>query len=77
MLAGFFLGPEFPSLLCALLGLGIVSAAARVGLLVPKQSWDFPPPKEWPIEWMGSLEMKLHEIGAHGPRRLHILLLAI
>ena len=63
-LAGVFLGPEFPSLLGALIGLGIVSAAAKVGFLVPKKSWDFAPAKEWPIEWMGSIEMKLDEIGA-------------
>jgi lactate permease len=64
-LAGVFLGPEFPSLLGALIGLGIVSAAARAGFLVPKKSWDFAPaPSEWPTEWMGSIEMKLDEIGS-------------
>ncbi len=70
-LAGIFLGPEFPSLLGALIGLAIVSAAARVGFLVPKQIWDFPPPKEWPNEWLGTLEMKLDEIGA---RKIPVLL---
>jgi lactate permease len=49
-LAGIFLGPEFPSLLGGLIGLGIVSVAARVGFLVPKKSWDFAPAKEWPVE---------------------------
>ncbi|MDO9072151.1 MAG: L-lactate permease [Rubrivivax sp.] len=63
-LAGVFLGPEFPSLLGALIGLGIVSLAARAGFLVPKKIWDFAPAKEWPAEWMGSIEMKLDEIGA-------------
>jgi lactate permease len=37
-LAGVFLGPEFPSLARRLLGLGIVSLAARAGFLVPKKS---------------------------------------
>lgn len=64
MLAGVYLGPEFPSLLGALIGLGIVSIAAKAGFLVPKKSWDFAPAKEWPVEWMGSIEMKLDEIGA-------------
>ncbi len=64
VLAGVFLGPEFPSLLGALIGLGVVSAAARVGFLVPKKSWDFADPKEWPSEWMGTIEMKLDQIGS-------------
>ena len=64
VLAGVFLGPEFPSLLGALIGLGVVSAAARVGFLVPKNSWDFADPKEWPSEWMGTIEMKLDQIGS-------------
>lgn len=63
-LAGVYLGPEFPSLLGALCGLGVVSFAARAGFLVPKKSWDFAPPSEWPAEWMGSIEMKLDEIGS-------------
>jgi lactate permease len=62
-LAGTFLGPEFPSLLGGLFGLGVVSFAARAGFLVPRQSWDFADPKEWPAEWMGSIEMKLDRIG--------------
>ncbi len=64
VLAGVFLGPEFPSLLGALIGLGVVSVAARVGFLVPKTSWDFADPKEWPSEWMGTIEMKLDQIGS-------------
>jgi lactate permease len=62
-LAGVFLGPEFPSLIGALIGLGIVSFAARAGFLVPKKSWDFAPPSEWPADWMGTIEMKLDQIG--------------
>ncbi|MBE0549442.1 MAG: L-lactate permease [Rubrivivax sp.] len=63
-LAGVFLGPEFPSLLGGLLGLGVVSFAARAGFLVPQTSWDFVDPREWPAEWMGTIEMKLDEIGS-------------
>ena len=64
---GVFLGPEFPSLLGGLVGLAIVTSAARVGFLVPKTHWDFADPKEWPSEWMGSLEMKLDQIPHHQP----------
>jgi lactate permease len=58
-LAGRFLGPEFPSLLGGLLGLALATLAARAGFLVPKKTWDFADPKEWPEEWMGNIEMKV------------------
>lgn len=62
---GIFLGPEFPSLLGGLVGLAIVTAAARAGFLVPKRTWDFADPKEWPNEWLGSIEMKLDQLPRH------------
>ena len=62
---GVFLGPEFPSLLGGLVGLAIVTTAARSGFLVPKRTWDFADPKEWPSEWMGSVEMKLDQMPHH------------
>lgn len=58
-LTGVLLGPEFPSLLGALIGLGIVTFAASRGFLVPKDIWDFAPVQEWQPEWIGKLEMKL------------------
>ena len=63
-LAGRFLGPEFPSLLGGLVGLALVTLAARAGFLLPKKSWDFADAKEWPAEWMSSIEMKLDELGS-------------
>ena len=56
---GILLGPEFPSLLGGLIGLAIVTTAARFNFLTPKDTWDFAPAKEWPSEWLGSIEMKL------------------
>lgn len=64
MLTGVFLGPEFPSLMGGLVGLGIVTTAARFGFLVPKTTWDFADRKDWPGEWLGSIEMKLDELTA-------------
>ncbi|MGF6695035.1 L-lactate permease [Pseudomonas sp. D(2018)] len=61
---GVFLGPEFPSLLGGLVGLAIVTTAARAGFLIPKRSWDFAPASEWPNEWLGSVEMKLDSLTA-------------
>lgn len=61
-ITGVFLGPEFPSLLGGLIGLAIVTTAAKVGFLVPKQTWDFAPASEWPSEWLGSIEMNLDQL---------------
>jgi len=63
LLTGLLLGPEFPSLLGAFIGLGIVTFAARKGFLLPKDQWDFPPADQWPALWMGKLEMKLEDKG--------------
>ncbi len=61
---GVFLGPEFPSLLGGLIGLAIVTTAARFNFLVPKNTWDFADAKEWPAEWLGTVEMKLDDLAA-------------
>ncbi|MBA2301398.1 MAG: L-lactate permease [Acidobacteria bacterium] len=44
VLVAVFLGPEFPSLLGALIGLALVMLAARRGLFMPRTPWDFSPP---------------------------------
>jgi len=62
MLAGVFLGPEFPSILGGLLGLGIVTLAVKAGFLVPKDHWDFAPASEWPSTWVGNLQMSLDSL---------------
>ncbi len=56
---GILLGPEFPSLLGGLIGLAIVTTAARFNFLTPKTTWDFAPAKEWPSQWLGSIEVKI------------------
>lgn len=56
LLFGTFLGPEFPSLLGAPVGLAVVVAAARRGFLLPRESWDFPPRQAWREDWVGGLE---------------------
>lgn len=50
------LGPEFPSLIGGLFGLGLAVAVARKGWLLPAESWEFPQRESWPSYWMGSLE---------------------
>ncbi len=56
MMTGIFLGPEFPSLLGSLIGLSIVVPAAKKGFLLPKESWEFMPEREWPKLWWGTLK---------------------
>jgi len=56
-LTGIFLGPEFPSLLGAPLGLIIVIFAAKRGFLLPKDRWDFPASKNWPEDWVSGMEV--------------------
>ena len=65
--AGVFLGPEFPSMIGALVGLVIVVPAAKAGFLLPKKTWDFAEPKDWPVEWMGSIQIKLDELSSKAP----------
>jgi lactate permease len=57
LLTGIFLGPEFPSLLGALIGIAIVTFAAKKKFLLPKKHWDFPPKEQWPSFWMGKIDM--------------------
>jgi lactate permease len=62
LLTGIFLGPEFPSLLGSLIGLAIVITAIKRGFLLPKNKWDFPERREWPGEWLGSINIDLDDI---------------
>ena len=69
-LTGVFLGAEFPSLIGALIGLPIVTLAAKKGFLVPKNTWDFAPKSEWPIEWVSKFELKLDSMSDKMPMSL-------
>ena len=73
LLVARVLGPEFPSLLGGLIGLLIVIPAARAGLFMPDDRFDFPPRGEWDHDWQGTLEAADAdaEIAPHGaaPRR--------
>ena len=62
VLVAKLLGPEFPSLLGALIGMAIVVPVAKKGWLLPKgEPWDFPPRSDWEREWVGSQEMGADE----------------
>lgn len=55
VLTGIFLGPEFPALIGALVGLPIVIFASKKGIFMPKETWEFPHEDEWPSNWLGTL----------------------
>jgi len=61
-LTGVFLGPEFPSLIGALIGLAIMTIAAKKRFLVPKDSWDFAPHAEWDKSWISKMEISLDSL---------------
>ncbi|MDI5987586.1 L-lactate permease [Halomonas sp. M4R5S39] len=67
MLAGVLLGPEFPSMIGAMVGLAIVVPAAQKGFLIPRDTWDFPDAKSWPDEWIGKLVIKTEDIVGKSP----------
>ncbi|WP_035020344.1 L-lactate permease [Anoxybacillus flavithermus] len=82
MLAGFaftvpyaiianVLGPEFPSLLGSLIGLIIVVPAAKAGLFMPKDTFDFEHRSAWEQEWIGRLNNEQTNI-AQGKKRISL-----
>ncbi|MBS9476589.1 L-lactate permease [Ancylobacter radicis] len=62
VLSAVLLGAEFPSLIGGLVGLAIMTVAARARFLVPRDSWDFAPTSEWPKEWFGALDITLDSL---------------
>jgi lactate permease len=55
-LIAFLLGPELPSLVGAVIGLGITLYAGSRGFLMPKEPWDFPVRDQWESNWVGTLK---------------------
>ncbi len=52
----YFLGPTFPALLGAMVGLLVVTTTLRAGYFLPDDEWDFGPQEQWPDHWIGSIE---------------------
>lgn len=70
MAAGVFLGPEFPSMIGALVGLAIVVPAAQRGFLMPRETWDFAPESQWPATWFGTVKVNLDDLTHDKPMPL-------
>lgn len=58
------LGPEFPSLIGALVGLMLTVPVAQRGWLLPAgPAWDFAESKQWPADWNGNVDIELKDAG--------------
>ncbi|MDR0440106.1 MAG: L-lactate permease [Candidatus Accumulibacter sp.] len=55
LILAWTVGPETPSLVGGLLGLGIIIAGARKGFCVPDEVWTFGEPSKWEKEWTGDI----------------------
>jgi lactate permease len=57
------LGPEFPALIGSLVGLAIVTTAARKGFLMPprEEHWEFDKKESWDPEWIGKIEISVDD----------------
>lgn len=53
--SAFLFGEEFPTLLGALIGLGIVFLGVKKQWFQPRAGWDFAPASGWPSDWTGSI----------------------
>ncbi|NMM47562.1 L-lactate permease [Marinigracilibium pacificum] len=58
VLTGWFLGPEFPSLIGSFIGIFVMIPLARKGILIPKKVWDFPDQNSWPKNWFGKIKVE-------------------
>ena len=55
-LTATFLGPEFPGLVGAMVGLFVTVGALRAGFFHPDEDWGFAPRSTWPDHWVGDIE---------------------
>jgi len=62
VLSAVFLGAEFPSVIGGLVGLAIMTLAAKHRILVPRDTWDFPDVSEWSKDWFGKVDIKLNDL---------------
>ena len=55
-LMAWFFGPELPSMVGGLVGLGVIITGAKNGFCVPKgEPWTFGEPSKWEKTWTGSM----------------------
>lgn len=55
-LTAAYLGPAFPGLIGAMIGLVVTVGALKADLFHPDEEWDFAPQSAWPEHWVGDIE---------------------
>lgn len=55
LITAWSVGPEFPSLIGGLVGLGIIVLGAKKGFCIPEETWDFGPKSTWESDWTGTV----------------------
>ncbi len=55
LLLAWLVGPELPSLIGGLVGLGVVIKGAQMGFCVPKDTWTFGEVSKWDPSWTGDI----------------------
>ncbi len=56
LLLAWFVGPELPSMLGGIIGLGVLVWLTKKGVAVPKDNWQFAPQEEWEADWTGEIK---------------------
>lgn len=51
----FLVGVEFPALIGGLVAIALVISAAKKGLFLPKDTWNFPEQSKWEKDWTGEI----------------------
>lgn len=69
-LTAYYLGPEFPSLFGALIGMPICIYCAKKGILVPQDTWDFPERNQWEPKWLSSVSLESKKISMADGNRI-------
>ena len=63
----FVFGPEFPSLVGAILTLAVTVFFAKKGWLCPKSVWDFERRETWECSWLSAVPVKMDVQGRMSP----------
>ena len=70
-LTAYFLGPVFPGLVGAMVGMLVTVSALKAGFFHPDETWDFAPQTQWPDHWIGDIQPgetsdREHSVAADG-----------
>jgi lactate permease len=58
LVVAWLFGPELPNIAAGFVVLGVGVGLVRRGVLVPDETWEFPPRASWPRSWFGRKEIR-------------------